>query len=140
MTHRDPADVIVSVCDLFADLYSRFTGDTDRCWIGESNVAEWTTGMRRVLAFRDGGADSRFFDIGFRAMHRDPVGCVTALYEWLGEPVSEEFDVRMREWWASCGVPEPNAHPEPATFGLDLGRVRPLFADYLTRMADWTRS
>jgi len=140
MTHRDPADVIVSVCDLFADLYSRFTDDTDCRWIGESNVAEWTTGMRRVLAFRDGGADSRFFDIGFRAMHRDPVGCVTALYEWLGEPVSEEFDVRMREWRASSGEPEPNAHPEPATFGLDLGRVRPLFADYLTRMADWTSS
>jgi hypothetical protein len=61
------------------------------------------------------------------------------LYEWLGEPASEEFDVRMREWWASSGEPEPNAHPDPATFGLDLGRVRPLFADYLTRMADWAR-
>jgi hypothetical protein len=132
MTHRDPADVIVSVCDLFADVYSRFTDDTDCRWIGESNVAEWATGMRRVLAFRDGGADSRFYDIDFRAMRRDPVGCVAALYEWLGERVSADFAAGMREWWASSGEAEPNAHPDPAAFGLDLSRVRPLFADYLT--------
>ena len=138
MTHRDPADVMVSVCDLFADVYSRFTDDVDRRWIGESNVAEWATGMRRVLAFRDKGADGRFFDIGFLAMRRDPVGCVRALYRWLGEQVSDEFESGMREWWASSGEPEPNAHPAPETFGLDLGRIRPRFADYVTRMAGWT--
>lgn len=138
MTHRDPADVIVSVCDLFFDVYSRFTDDIDRRWIAETNVEEWSTGMRRVLDFRDAGADSRFFDIDFRAMHRDPVGRVTALYAWLGEDVSPEFDGRMREWWAASGESEPNAHPDPAAFGLDLGQVRPLFAEYTARTDGWT--
>jgi hypothetical protein len=133
MTHRDPADVMASVCDLFADVYSRFTDDIDYDWIGTSNVAEWTTGMRRVLEFRDAGHDDRFFDIDFRAMHGDPVGEIRRLYDWLGEPVSDEFATAMREWWETSGEKEPNTHPDLAMFGLDLGEVRPLFADYTAR-------
>jgi hypothetical protein len=133
MTHRDPADVMASVCDLFADVYSRFTDDIDYDWIGTSNVAEWTTGMRRVLEFRDAGHDDRFFDIDFRAMHADPVGEIRRLYDWLGEPVSDEFATSMREWWEASGEKEPNAHPDLAMFGLDLDEVRPLFADYTAR-------
>ena len=33
---------------------------------------------------------------------------------------------------------EQNVHPDPATFGIDLDAVRPLFADYTARMARWT--
>jgi hypothetical protein len=135
MTHRDPADVIVSVCDLFAELHSRFTDGIDYGWIGSSNVAEWTTGMRRVLSFRDAGADDRFFDIDFRAMHADPIGEIRRLYDWLGEPVGDEFEAAMREWWETSGEKEPNAHPDPATFGLDIDQVRPLFADYTARFS-----
>lgn len=138
MTHRDPADVIVSVCDLFADVYSRFSDDIDYRWIGEANVAEWTAGISRVLRWRDAGHDGAIFDIGFRAMHGDPVGEVRALYDWLGEPVSAEFDAAMREWWQASGEKEPNAHPDPAAFGIAVEEVRPLFADYTARLADWT--
>jgi hypothetical protein len=135
MTHRDPADVMASVCDLFADVYSRFTDDIDYRWIGSSNVAEWTTGMRRVLEFRDAGHDDRFFDIDFRAMHADPVGEIRRLYDWLGEPVGDEFAAAMREWWEASGEKEPNAHPDPAAFGLDMDQVRPLFAGYTARFS-----
>jgi hypothetical protein len=138
MTHRDPADVITSVCDLFADVYSRFSDDIDRGWIGAANVAEWTTGMRRVLEFRDGGHDRRFFDIDFRAMHADPIGEVHRLYQWLGEPVSPQFEAAMRAWWQDSGEKEPNAHPAPVTFGLTVDGIRPLFADYSARAAGWT--
>jgi hypothetical protein len=138
MTHRDPADVIVSVCDLFADVYSRFSDDIDRRWIGEANVAEWTAGMLRVLEFRDAGNDGWVFDIDFRAMHADPIGEVRRLYAWLGEPVSESFDASMRAWWADSGEKEPNTHPDPATFGLKIDDIRPLFADYSARAAGWT--
>ncbi len=135
MTHRDPADVIVSVCDVWADMHAWFTGNIDYRWIGEANVEEWTTGMRRVLDYRDAGADELFFDIGFKAMHRDPIGEIRRLYDWLGAPVTAEFDEGMREWWDTRGETEPNSHPDPATFGLDLVQVRPLFANYTARMA-----
>ncbi len=92
--------------------------------------------MDRALAFRDGGADDRFYDIDFRAMQADPIGEVRGLYAWLGEPVSEEFEAGMRRWWAdNAEHREPSTHADPATFGLDLDEVRPLFADYVARAA-----
>jgi hypothetical protein len=95
--------------------------------------------MERVLKFRDSGANHRFYDIGFRAMQADPMREVRGLYSWLGEPVTEEFETGMRRWWAeNAENREPSTHRDPATFGLDLDQVRPLFAEYAVRSKDWT--
>ena len=38
----------------------------------------------------------------------------------------------MRQWWAeNAANREPGGHADPATFGLDLDQIRPLFADYI---------
>ena len=90
--------------------------------------------MQRALRFRDGGADKRFYDIDFRAMQADPIDEVRGLYAWLGEPVSDEFESRMRTWWAEAAAErEPSSHADPVAFGIDLDKVRPLFADYVAR-------
>jgi hypothetical protein len=138
MTHRDPTDVIVSVADVYADIAGVFTDHLDRHYLGQLNVQHWSVGMERALKFRDGGAGHRFWDIGFRAMQADPLGEVRRLYAWLGEPVTAEFESAMRRWWAANEENrEPSTHPDPAAFGLDLGQVRPLFAEYVTRFKDW---
>ena len=139
MTHRDPTDVMLSVCDVYADLIGVFTDHMDRAYIGRLNVGQWSTGMRRVLSFRDGGADDRFYDIDFRAMQADPIGEVQGLYEWLGEPVSDVFESGMRRWWSeNAEHREPSVKASPESFGLDLDAVRPKFADYVERAAQWT--
>ncbi|MEV5845434.1 sulfotransferase [Streptomyces sp. NPDC051985] len=139
MTHRDPTEVVVSVADLYAAVARSFCDEIDPHYIGELNVEHWTVGMRRTLAFRAAGHDDRFFDIDFRAMHRDPVGEVRRLYGWLGEPVTEEFEAGMARWWKENSEKrEPNTHPDPAYFGLDVDEIRPLFADYSTHMRRWT--
>ena len=134
MTHRDPTDVILSVADLYADIIGGFTDHIDREYIGQLNVEHWSLGMQRALHFRDGGADHRFYDIDFRAMQTDPINEVRGLYGWLGEPVSDEFESRMRNWWAEAAAErEPSTHADPVAFGIDLDKVRPLFADYAAR-------
>jgi hypothetical protein len=134
MTHRDPTDVILSVADVYADIVGGFTDHLDRRYLGELNVQQWSTGMERVAKFRDAGADNRFYDIDFRAMQADPVGEVRRLYAWLGEPVSDEFENRMRVWWAeNAEKREPHPKAEPAAFGLDFNAIRPLFATYTDR-------
>jgi Sulfotransferase family len=139
MTHRDPTDVILSVADVYADIAGGFTDDLDREYMGRLNVEHWSVGMERVLKFRDGGADNRFYDIGFLAMRADPIGEVSALYAWLGEPVSDEFEAGMRDWWAANAENhEPGGRADPASFGLDLDEVRPLFSGYVTRSKVWT--
>jgi hypothetical protein len=134
MTHRDPTDVILSVADVYADIVGGFTDHLDRRYLGELNVQQWSTGMDRAVKFRDGGAEHRFFDIDFRAMQADPIEEVRRLYAWLGEPVTDEFETRMRAWWAdNAEKREPHTHTHPEEFGLDLNAIRPLFADYVER-------
>jgi hypothetical protein len=137
MTHRDPTDVLLSVADVYADIGGVFTDDLDRHYIGRLNVEQWSTGINRVLQFRDNGGDDRFYDIDFRAMREDPIGEVRGLYEWLGEPVTPEFESGMRQWWETAAH-EPSTHSDPAVYGLDLDQIRPLFAEYVTRAAQWT--
>lgn len=138
MTHRDPTDVMLSVADVYADIGGVFTDDLDIDYLGDVNVEHWTTGMERAVEFRDAGNDHRFFDIGFRAMFADPIGEVSRLYDWLGEPVSERFEVQMRSWWEhNSENREPSPKREPAEFGLDLDEIRPRFADYVTRAEQW---
>ena len=139
MTHRDPAEVLVSVADLFVEVGRLCSDEIDLLYVGALNVDHWTVAMRRILAFRDAGHDPRFYDIDFRAMQRDPIGEVRGLYEWLDEPFTEEFEAGMRRWWQKhAATREENVHPDPSTFGLDVEKLREAFADYNDRAARWT--
>ena len=138
MTHRDPTDVMLSVADVYADIVGGFTDHLDRPYLGKLNVRQWSVGMDRAVKFRDGGADHRFFDIDFRAMQADPIGEVRRLYMWLGEPMTDEFEARMRTWWAeNAEKREPHTHADPEAFGLDLEAIRPLFASYVDHSQRW---
>jgi hypothetical protein len=139
MTHRDPTDVMLSVTELYADITGRFTDHIDRPYIGRLNVEHWTLGMERAVRFRQGGADDRFYDIDFRAMQADPIGEVKGLYSWQGEPVTDEFERRMHDWWTTAAAErEPGHRADPVEFGIDLDRVRAGFAPYLECVPRWT--
>jgi hypothetical protein len=139
MTHRDPTDVMVSVSDLYCEVGRQFSDGVDPHYLGRLNVEQWTTGMDRVLEFRDVHGSDRFYDIDFRAMQGDPVGEVRALYAWLGEPVSDAFATGMSRWWHDNNAErDENIHPEADEFGLDLGEVRARFAAYTSRAQQWT--
>jgi Sulfotransferase family len=139
MTHRDPTDVILSVAELYADIIGVFTDDIDRPYIGRLNVEHWSTGMDRAMRFRAEQHLNRFYDIDFRDMQADPVGEITDLYAWLGNPVGAEFETRMRNWWQHAAKErEPSLRADPAEFGIDVDRVRPRFAAYVNSAATWT--
>ena len=138
MTHRDPTDVLLSVSELFRDVFANFTDDVDCEYIGSLNLRVWSTAMDRVVAHRAAHGDERFYDIDFRAMQADPLAEVRALYEWLGEPVSDDFAAGMASWWQhSQESREPAPAADPATFGLDVGAIRPRFADYVAHAERW---
>jgi hypothetical protein len=139
MTHRDPTEVLVSVADLYAEVGSQFNDVLDLGYLGALNLEHWSTAMDRVVAFRDAGADDRFYDLDFRAMQADPIGEVRGLYTWLDQPVSEAFETGMARWWQGHAADrEPNVHPDPSAFGLDLDAVRSAFSTYNARRAQWT--
>jgi hypothetical protein len=138
MTHRDPTDVMVSVADVFAEVQGMFADEIDRPYLGALNVQHWSLGMRRALEFRASGNDDRFFDLDFHAVQRDPINEVRRLYDWLGEPVTAEFEAGMARWWKEMAENrEHNVHPPAEAFGLDLDAIRPLFADYVASAQKW---
>jgi hypothetical protein len=139
MAHRDPTQVLVSVCDVYANVALRFNDTVDKHYIGAVNTEVLTTGMDRTLAFREDGNSHRFYDIDFRAMQSDPIGEIRGLYDWLGEPVTPTFEDNMRGWWKQSSEERVRVkHSDPADFGLDLDAIRPRFAEYIDRSARWT--
>src|SRR5205807_82601 len=125
--------------DVYADIGGTFSDEVDRDYVGRVNIEQWSLGIRRVLQLREGPANERFYDIDFRAMQRDPIGEVRGLYEWLGQPVSEVFEQRMRSWWeANAATREPASHSGLSDYGLDADEVRSSFADYVERAREWT--
>jgi hypothetical protein len=138
MTHRDPTDVLLSVCDVYADIAGNFTDRLDRRYIGNLNLEQWATGIHRLIEFRDAAGRGRFYDIDFRAMRSDPIGAVRGLYRWLGATPSDEFEGRMQSWWsANAAEREDTLYSDPMVYGLDLDQVRRWFATYTARSERW---
>ena len=101
MTHRDVTRVIPSVADVYLELSQVYSDRIDKQWLGAVNVEFCETGMRRMIAFRDAGNDTRFCDIGFADFQRDPLAEIERLYAWLGEELTAETRA------ADAGVAQP---------------------------------
>jgi hypothetical protein len=130
---------MVSVADLYVEVAGQFSEGASPTYLAHLNVDHWRAAMERLLAFRAAGNEDRFFDLDFREVQEDPIGAVRCLYDWLGEPVTEEFETGMRRWWAEHAASrEDNVHPDAAEFGLDLEEVREQFRAYTEAMAGWT--
>jgi hypothetical protein len=133
MTHRDVANVVPSVCDLYYEFTKAYSDQVDKHYIASQNQ-EWTElGLRQVIAFRDeAGQDHRFFDIHFKPFQQDPFPILEQLYAFLGEELTPEARARMEEWRRNMPR-EKYERSDPAEFGLDLDVVRERFRFYTDR-------
>jgi hypothetical protein len=137
MTHRDVANVIPSVADLYFELGSAYSDWPDKAWMGEVTTDFCELGMRRMMAFRDAGREDRFFDIRFAGFMKDPFPVLESLYQWLGEEFTPETRARITDWRASTPRDKHGSHEyDPAEFGIDLGALRTRFAFYSNRYGD----
>jgi hypothetical protein len=134
MTHRDVASVVPSVADLYFELHKAFSDTIDLRAIGLMTSDFCELGMRRMIAFRDGGEDHRFFDIHFIEFQRDPFPSIAALYAFLGEELTQETRARMEAWRRSKPIDEQVYIRTPAMeFGLDRNELRREFQFYIDR-------
>lgn len=136
MTHRDVADVIPSVSDLYFEMGKINTDAPDKLWMGEVTSESCELGMRRMMAFRDAGNEPRFFDIHFAPFQKDPFPRLAELYAWLGEDFSDAARSRMQAWRDATPKDKHGAHEyNAADFGLDKTALRKRFAFYHDRFA-----
>lgn len=134
MTHRDIGSVLPSLCALKQALMTPVTGHQDLVALGRHETALWSESLRRLIAFRDSGRESRFFDVGFAALQADPIGAMQRLYHAMGEELTDDTRRRMSDWW-QAGETErrQGPRPDPSVFGLDVVGLRDQFAFYHRR-------
>jgi hypothetical protein len=134
MTHRGIESVIPSVTDLYLELIAPLTDDLDRTYLSRINVENWEMGLRRLIAFRERGNESRFFDIRFSEFQKDPYPGIEALYRFLGETLTDEARARMEAWRLATPREKHGAHSyDPSAFGIDIAALKDRFGFYARR-------
>ena len=133
-THRDPAEVMGSVCDLICYTRSWVSDRDDTDEIGEQQLGIWTEAVRRGLDVRDRVGEERFADVYFRDLNADPVGTVEGAYARLGLSLGDVGRRSVGAWAAQHTKDDRGAHEYSVDeFGLDPDAVRHAFGFYLDR-------
>lgn len=133
-THRDPAAVLPSVCDLVGIIQGMTSDHLDPLALGASQVDFWARGVERGLALRERLGDDRFVDVHVADLVADPVAAVGALYDGVGWTFTEAAERGVAGWWADNPPGKHGEHhPDPGRFGLVAEEVRDRFASYLDR-------
>ena len=134
MTHRDVANVIPSVADLYFEMGKITTDTPDKQWMGAVMAESCELGMRRMIAFRDRGNDHRFFDIYFAPFQKDPFPTLERLYDFLGEEFTAEARANMLRWRQEQPRGKHGAHEYSAEdYGLTTAGLRDQFRFYTER-------
>ena len=141
VTHRDPIDIVASVCSLARSLGGTFS---DADWTEYVRVT-WPEVIGRLvdnqLAFRSAqeraGNGAAFVDISYRDLVADPIASVARLYESLGEPFSDSAEDAMCEHSATHVKDRFGRHSYTLDdWELDRAALTERFAPYVERHAD----
>jgi hypothetical protein len=135
-THRDPSEVMGSVCSLIAYTRSWVT-DQEPHGIGAEQTAIWQEALRRAMAFRDAAGEGRFADVSFQALNSDPVGTVAGCFGQLGVPFDDPSRAAVDAWASAHRPGQEGSHEfDLGEFGLTVAGVRHDFGSYLERFSD----
>ena len=131
-SHRDPANVMGSVCSLIQYVRSWSSDRDDPEELGAEQLNSWAEAVRRAMDFRKRVGEGRFSDVAFADLQSDPVNTLRASYESLGLVFSETAAGSVERWAAEHKPGGRGAHDyDLADFGLTPEGVRERFAEYL---------
>jgi hypothetical protein len=133
-THRDPVMSMTSYASLTTIVRGVGSDAVDPVEV----AADWTPRLRRVLLngihVRRARVypDARFYDVLFTDFVRDQFGVVERIYDAFDLPMSGEGAAAMRAFVDDNPPGKHGVHAyTPDQFGLDPGKVRAEFAEYV---------
>jgi hypothetical protein len=133
-THRDPIELMPSMCGLYSTIRGETADDPGRSVTGRELVELWGTGLQRALASRlDPAVDARVFDVSHRSMLNDPLSTIRSVYEHFDLPFTADTEQAMQRW-----LDNPSQHLSSVKFtlndfGLDPEQVEAGFGEYRNR-------
>lgn len=133
-THRDPAEVMGSVCSLISYTRSWVSDEADPLELGAEQVDLWSEALRRAISFRNASDQSRFADVFFDDLNSDPVGTVRQAYSRIGLELGETAESEMGRWASENARGSHGAHEFALDeFGLEKAGVQDSFRFYTER-------
>jgi hypothetical protein len=134
--HRDPVDAVASISSMTAAFRRLFSRAVDAGEIGREQAALWARGLEKAMRFRADHADlaTRFHDVHFHALVREPLATVERLYDSAGWVLSDVARHSMQQFLAAWTKRRTPTHRYGAKeYGLDQTAERRRFAAYIER-------
>lgn len=96
--HRDPCEVMPSICSLAAIVRSIYSDRVDLLEIGQEwlNIIEHA--FKHGRSFRDQQTTTSIYDVSYRDLLNDPLKTIHGIYDFFGDRLSLEAVNGMQEW------------------------------------------
>jgi hypothetical protein len=134
MTHRDPAEVVGSICSLIKYVRQMFSDDVDLKGIGESFMDTFEIMIARADMFKAKHGASAIYDVQYVDIMRDPIGVVRGIYDHFAEPLTPAAEAAMQAYIAANPKGKHGTHSyDLAEYGLSVEGVRERFKGYIER-------
>ena len=134
MTHRDPADVVGSICSLIKYVRAIYSDEVDLRGIGESFMETFEIMIARADAFKAKHGANAIHDVQYADVMRDPIGSVRDIYEHFGDPFTAEAEAAMQAYMADNQKGKHGKHSyDLAEYGLTREGVHERFKNYIER-------
>lgn len=134
VTHRDPVAVVASTCSLIRSLSGTFS-DADH---GRYIASHWPDVLEQIVTridtFRRVNGDTRFVDVAYADLVRDPVGVVGAIYRHFGDDLGDDAASAMAQYATENRQGKHGTHAYRLDdLGLDRATLESRFAWYRDR-------
>jgi hypothetical protein len=130
-SHRDPTEVLGSVCSLIHYTRSWSSDRDDSAELGAEELERWGVAIERAMDFRKRTGDGRFADISFSRIRTDPLKALEDGLDRIGIPFDDRSRASVAEWARTHEPDLPGTHSyQLSDFGLEADQVRERFAPY----------
>lgn len=134
MTHRDPADVVGSICSLIKYVRAIYSDEVDLEGIGKSFMETFQIMIDRADAFKAKHGADAILDVQYADLMRDPIAAARGIYDHFGDAHTPEAEAGMQAYMADNQQGKHGKHAYSLEeFGLTREGVHERFADYIER-------
>lgn len=130
-THRDPLQLIPSVCSLCASARRALNEELDRKALGRATLELWEHSIYSMMRARAGRPSEQFYDLSFDRWVQDPVASIEAIYRHFDMDYTPAAEQAMQRFRAARPKGRHGEHAYSLeSWGLDAEDIARRFAPY----------
>lgn len=139
-THRDPVELIPSVCSLCGAARGALNAEMDPEAFGQSTLELWQHSIFAMMQARAGRDPEQFYDLRFDDFVKDPIVAIQGIYRHFGIDEAPSALDAMRQFRAMHPKGQHGGHAYSLeTWGLDAGDIARRFEPYTQTYGVGTR-